>query len=676
MKSNNFILSFILLLICCQIIRTSSYDGNLLQKEDNMITNHSSQKLICNNGKFLSSYGCVSKCPNGEEYYDKALQRCASEANCSESNPIADPTTKTCVTADKCSQNNPFLDKISRKCSSALDCHIKTPYGDTLTHICISRENCNGHIDEISKLCISSKFKYHTNQSNFNNLKSYAENRNLFSLKGSEEDQIVLNLITMQNSVRILLDATLKITEFDTFTVMKYPNFKIIITDSTEESITSIINNALEDNTPYLDYKSCIEDVDTNFDSKNRFLIGQIVWSPSIISPLTNGRFSSAGIYTVIYDPQTQTKFSCKNLKVYLPDPIYHEIPLENIKSLTIKSVNPYNNTDTFYTNRCNQFINEVEGYDITLGMRRKSYLSDVTLSCLNYNPSKPFEGFQDCIFKGVTKDGYIECYCFEEMSELFIGKTEHEFPLNDETNINLDIVKCYDFRTNHKQPYNNTGIYFSIVSFSGVFLIWILVKFLYNHKYLIEKCTEEVLYNDARIDDNNHTFLFDGDKEFGKNKVMDVITLSENRNEKKQITATNNYIEAKNNLSQNKRNAFENPQLEEKKINNHPINTHDSHDKSYSYSLHDYYYFTAQEKLTKDKRTFIKYFWDQLTNNHILFIFFFKKSVLISHSVRWFMLCVYCNLIFLFNAMLYTEDYIEERSLNSHEVILNLKIK
>lgn len=463
----------------------------------------------------------------------------------------------------------------------------------------------------------------------------------------------------MQNSVKLLVDSLLNVSNLQTTYNNDYGSFKITIINSTNNSIDSLIGLALNEFTPYANYTSCITEINYGVLPPKTYLIAQIIWAQSIISSLTLGKSNSTGIYSVIYDVESKTKLQCESIDTYLPDPQYHNIKQTDLYELYSMNINPYDNSESFYNDRCYQYTDQILDYDITLNMRRKNLMSDATLSCLNLNTSSAFVDSQDCIFVGVTQEGYMNCLCGYEYSEVFLGSLPFDYKQSDNTVINLDILKCYQLISYYQQPYHNVGVYFSIVSFCVTFFISILLKFLDTDYQLIDKYTDDILYNDSKIDRKKISdTIVSHANQSKEDKSSDVMGLPENKvNDQPNV---NNYVSVGTKPAFEQKVIFEEtPRGEEEVIVS----------KEKVYTIAEYLIFPLQERLTLDNRSFGKYLFDQLTNTHILFIFFYKKSVLISPVVRWFQLCNYFNLIFLLNAMLYTDYYIEARSNYSYVV-------
>ena len=118
-------------------------------KEIDLITN-----IKCNEGEFLSNLGCITKCPEDNEYFDQSLHICTTQGNCSKENPFSDSTTKKCVTAANCHWSTPFGDIYTKSCVRAEDCsrYIPDAYADLNSKLCTIR---NKDISNVKNLNIT-----------------------------------------------------------------------------------------------------------------------------------------------------------------------------------------------------------------------------------------------------------------------------------------------------------------------------------------------------------------------------------------------------------------------------------------------------------------------------------------------------------------------------------------
>jgi hypothetical protein len=85
--------------------------------------------------------------------------------------------------------------------------------------------------------------------------------------------------------------------------------------------------------------------------------------------------------------------------------------------------------------------------------------------------------------------------------------------------------------------------------------------------------------------------------------------------------------------------------------------------------TMRDYESLTLQERLANDNRTFTRYLWDSLVRRNIVISIIFKHSILDPTHLRIAKLIFSLSLIFGFNALLYTDNYIEYRAVNQARV-------
>jgi hypothetical protein len=76
--------------------------------------------------------------------------------------------------------------------------------------------------------------------------------------------------------------------------------------------------------------------------------------------------------------------------------------------------------------------------------------------------------------------------------------------------------------------------------------------------------------------------------------------------------------------------------------------------------SVHDYDKLKAEEALKHDKRSFGRFFSDMISQHHTLLSIFMKLSIIDPVYIRIFKFFAICHMIYGFNAIMYTDDYIE----------------
>jgi hypothetical protein len=81
---------------------------------------------------------------------------------------------------------------------------------------------------------------------------------------------------------------------------------------------------------------------------------------------------------------------------------------------------------------------------------------------------------------------------------------------------------------------------------------------------------------------------------------------------------------------------------------------------KNTTITLNDYDRLKAKEAVYFDRRSFMKYFRDEMIRNHSLLGVFIKFSIVNPSYIRVFKLFVMFNMIYGFNAIVYTDDYID----------------
>jgi hypothetical protein len=78
---------------------------------------------------------------------------------------------------------------------------------------------------------------------------------------------------------------------------------------------------------------------------------------------------------------------------------------------------------------------------------------------------------------------------------------------------------------------------------------------------------------------------------------------------------------------------------------------------------LHDYDKLNIDDLLTYDKRSFWQYYIDWIMTNHIIFSMF-RRSYLYPYLLKCFMFILSISLLFFFNTLLYSDNYIENKAI------------
>ncbi len=79
-------------------------------------------------------------------------------------------------------------------------------------------------------------------------------------------------------------------------------------------------------------------------------------------------------------------------------------------------------------------------------------------------------------------------------------------------------------------------------------------------------------------------------------------------------------------------------------------------------FTIKDYENLDLLKRLVYDKRTYFDYLWDSIRDDHMLFSIFFKNSLFIPSYIRIMKAVSMVSCIFGMNAILYTDDSIEEK--------------
>jgi hypothetical protein len=403
----------------------------------------------------------------------------------------------------------------------------------------------------------------------------------------------------------------------------------------------SIVDDLISNNIPGIDFSPCLETLRKKYGGDKDFYAATVNFDGNLLSQITNTTLNSSSIYGSIYD-STKTIYGledCEKLEISFPDPVIHSISEDNLNKIKSLNVNYYNQSDPFYNDRCLDFSDETKEIDITIEQRRRSYMSEKSISCFNYLPDSIYNT-TDCSFVGLSSAGRVICSCIGQYAEFSISEFTSR-PLKGIYQINLDVMGCPLRGLELKYPFKNAGIIYTLTFIFLFFSLVIVFCFCYNDNYLVKNHHSTLKYNDS---------ITNG-KEFNSSDLEQ--------------------SKPNSSINENSRAGFNIMETEKDKINNVIVfNTDFKRQVSnQKLMLRDYYRLSFNDRLTKDDRSFLKYFWDQLSNNHILILTFYKKSLLTSPVIRVVIFSFYVNALFIINAMCYTDDLIEMRSHHSQEV-------
>ncbi len=401
------------------------------------------------------------------------------------------------------------------------------------------------------------------------------------------------------------------------------------------------IETNIAKNIPTIDYTTCIDTIKKLY-GDNNYHVASIIFNRNLLSSITDGALNTSSVYSLIFDTEKNIYSSdeCKKLNVYFPDPAVNDILNDNIKSLKSLNVNYYNQSDSFYNDRCVQFSNDEKQIDVTLNERRLEYMSHLSISCINYSPDS-FRNISDCSFTGLSYEGYVVCTCEGQLGEITIVPSEPK-PMKKMEIINIEVISCPVFKKTYTHPKINIGIIYTITTILPLLFLSILFIRFFNDKYLISGHKTLLHYYDSVTYIQNLSF-------------SDLEKCKQNSNENEVSKGSCNVLET-----------------EKDKINNITIFSFNKKQNpaTSANKLRDYFKFSPQEKITKDHRSFLKYFWDQLVNTHVFLLMIYKKSLLTSPIIRLYLLVFYVDTVFLLNIMCYTDDQIENRNRNYEMVI------
>ena len=204
--------------------------------------------------------------------------------------------------------------------------------------------------------------------------------------------------------------------------------------------------------------------------------------------------------YLVYSQNKTQLDLKyCNDTKILINSPINTQ-KLDNfelIKDLTNIGIDLYNQSDSFFNDRCNN--KNINDTDIPLSLRRELFFQDNSLCEKN------------CQYDGIDlNNNEVKCNCDVKVETNFSineEKSINNFGDNVISSINFDIIYCYKKLFNFDNYISNIGFYFgAIMLLSNICLNFI--NFFYSIKHILFLLENLITLSNPLKNNNNNTFV------------------------------------------------------------------------------------------------------------------------------------------------------------------------
>jgi hypothetical protein len=476
---------------------------------------------------------------------------------------------------------------------------------------------------------------------------------------------------------------------------------QISLSDKSSLELTN--QEAVKNHLSIIDLGKCIETLKQYYNTTDDFTISKTQYS-SLLKINTNETISdstSLKIYNINTRNEINTSL-CNNTNITYKIPISEnmkkEMNLTAFQILNNSNIDVFNPNSSSFTSVCSTHIDNATQYDTTLNYRRQNYFQNKSIQCSG----------TDCKYEGIDENYYVNCNCKQgdQISNPEVFDTVVDYYLQPLSQWNFNLILCYQL-VFIPGIISNIGLYVMIVLLSINTLILLALQLFI--KVNIDADINKVIYYDCLFYDkkvmliedyfnrekekqehnkvkkyNNKDFVktpFSSDRNINKENNNDILNLNikpDNIDHKKEeddddddvvVVQHNNFIEgiSHNDKSFNQnygnRNRQEANDKNENVVYNSPI------------TIHDYEELGAMDVIEYDKRKFTKYLADELVMNHSIISLFFKKSLFDPFYIRLMKLIFQISLQFCTNALLFTDDYIDARALNTQKVYLDYNL-
>jgi hypothetical protein len=462
---------------------------------------------------------------------------------------------------------------------------------------------------------------------------------------------------------------------------------------SDKNSIELTNQEAVKNHLSIIDLDKCIEKLKQYYNTTDDFIISKTQYS-SLLKINTNETVSDSTSLK-IYNIHTRNEINmslCNNTNITYKFPLSENIKngmnLTAFKILNDSGIDVFNPNSSSFTSVCSTHIDDTTEYDTTINYRRQNYFQNKSIQCSG-----------NCQYEGIDENYYVNCNCKQgdQISNPEVFDTVVDYYLQPLSQWNFNLILCY-MLVFIPGISSNIGLYVMIVLLSINTLILLALQLFI--KVNIDADTNKIIYYDCLFYDKKTMLVedyFNRDKEeLGHGKVKDyskkafiktpfssdrnmdkvnnndILNLNikpdtniDPRNDEDDVVKHNNFIDGISHNDKSFNQSYENRNQQEAKgknenvVYNSPI------------TIHDYEELGAMDVIEYDKRKFTKYLEDELVMNHRIISLFFKKSLFDPFYIRLIKLIFQVSLQFCTNALLFTDDYIDARAINTQKVYL-----
>ena len=683
---------------------TSSYSIRVINEvtENQNSEENVSFNIKCKKSTVESSeYNLCTECNNEQGYFEVDINLHGfKECYNNDTKPLNlyldsdkkyKPCFETCLTCEKGGDefiNNCILcdyKYIKRPESiGTTNCVLECPFGYYFTiygqYKCREDNQC----PEEAKLYIKELKKCTDNCKNENNIYQYQYNGECFEECPSDTSPNADNICIDSNPEKCSKSETeIELREFLTTDGVdfnaknyaiefKYTNKHISLYYNEVYSIIlykdSYCIKELSINMPTIDFGNCYLKVKNSIAyTTDKNLIIAIVKRAS-----TNGKSTTSYFF---YDPETGDKLDsntlCAEDTVIMKEDVKSQLKntnkdMNSILYLIGQNIDVFNTSDEFYTDICFHYESP-NGKDIALKDRIQIFYPNITF-CED-----------GCTFRGVdlaSMESICDCKFNDLINHELIGDNALISGITGEisdflSNINLDILQCYEDVFRKKYVLKNVGGFIIIViTFIEIIfgIIYLAVDKINIIKYIYNLSEFYIIFlNDNKYNSNKINFPPKKQNNKKNNKKMNIeenysnnaISTQKGENFINNKTKNQSISSSKNILKSEK-----SPENKKEKKNKYKDIDIDFNE----YLKTDYDDLDFDSAIKLDQRSFCEYYSDKLIEKQILVDTFYNKDNLRPRSIKILLFLLNINLYFVINGLFFNEEYISELFFSNEE--------
>jgi len=472
-----------------------------------------------------------------------------------------------------------------------------------------------------------------------------------------------------------------------------YTPFSLQFMFYTPENVEYLNLECLENGISIVDAKECDAAIKKAYalNASEILVVKKIDFNP-ILNVEQQNNISVVYSTSVLYEFLDRNTFnkinmdSCKNVNITIKAPntnTLSDVNLEIYKSFKVSGLDQLNINSQAYVDRCIPISDPLTEKDATIGYRINNYFLDRQANCA-----------ANCVYEGLDDNRYVSCLCQgltnnERVSNFIQIDPAINLKIND---INCEVIKCFpqvwqmDDRIIFENPAFWIGLILLIVGWIFFFLRHRSGKNLIetNISELIDNdCTfsNEINYNSIRPNNNDNVIQYSSNvkptqNNYKNNQPEIPIAVARPKDTSPEDFQQGNKFESKDvaidtvhkfNPTENKNEAPKINSVKQQNDNNYnnyspKVNLYDD------LTSKDYNKMSPYEAATKDNRGFLRVFFHYLVNEHIVFRWIFKRSLMYPLWIELHFFCFRLNVLFMLNALIFIDRYIDQRIDNHPE--------